>query len=430
MRRSDQSRRCRHVIEERPLADDTPSVLFTEAESLQPAFVNLVLNAAIPSGTVRGFISESIAKSGQTFASLDQLLGMLRGFFAGNLDGAFKNAPLGHLNADLLEQGAHFARYERQFLTETNRYKTEVKPNPDAVFWPNPAHPTLARPLIGAVPHAGNIPLVDKSTPIGSAGSCFASEIAYYLQLGGYNYVVTESDPRDGELPESSARWGIIFNTPSIQQLAEKAFGLRDLPRLVEQRVDGDYFQDPYRENIGFDSIDELEANRAAHITACRRAFEEVEVFILTLGLNECWQFIPDGSVISRGPKTSHHFALFRHRVLSVDENLACLQRFLDVVRAHNPALKLIVTVSPVPLLATGLADDTHVIAANGHSKAVLRTAAEELRRRNDGVYYFPSYEMVSYCLNDPWEDDTRHVKRAAVAQIMTAFKAAFAKPV
>ena len=28
-----------------------------------------------------------------------------------------------------------FCTYERQFLTETNRYKTEVKPNPDA-FWP------------------------------------------------------------------------------------------------------------------------------------------------------------------------------------------------------------------------------------------------------------------------------------------------------
>ena len=413
----------------RVMAKDMPSVLLTEAESLQPAFVNLILNAAIPSEAVNIFLREKIATSGQKFASLDQLLGMLRGFFAGNLDGSFKDAPLGHLNADLLEQAAHFARYEQQFLTERNRYKAEAKPNPDAVFWPNPAHPTLAQPLIGAIPHAGNIPLVDKSTPIGSAGSCFATEIAYYLQRSGYNYVVTESDPRDGELPESSARWGIIFNTPSIQQLAEKAFGLVDLPRLIEHRIDGDYFQDPYRENIGFDSIDELEENRAAHITACRRAFEEVEVFILTLGLNECWQFIPDGSVISRGPKTSHHFALFRHRVLSVDENLVCLQRFLDVVRARNPGLKLIVTVSPVPLLATGLADDTHVIAANGHSKAVLRTAAEELRRRNDGVFYFPSYEIVGCCLDDPWEDDTRHIKRAAVAQVMAAFEATFTKP-
>ena len=411
------------------MAEDTPSVLFTEAEVLQPAFVNLVLNAAIPSGTVRGFLKDNIAKSGQKFASLDQLFGMLRGFFAGNLDSGFKDAPLGNLNADLLEQAAHFARYERQFLAETNRYETTVKPNPDAVFWPNPTHPTLARPLIGAIPHAGNIPLVNKLTPIGSAGSCFASEIAYYLQRNGYNYVVSESEPQDGELPESSARWGIIFNTPSIQQLAEKAFGLRDLPRLIEHRVDDNSFQDPYRENIGFDSIDELEASRTAHIAACRRAFKEVEVFILTLGLNECWEFIPDGSVISRGPKTSHHFALFRHRVLSVDENIACLQRFLDVVRAHNPDLKLIVTVSPVPLLATGLADDTHVIAANGHSKAVLRTVAEEFRRRNQGVYYFPSYEMVSYCLDDPWEEDTRHVKRTAVAQIMTAFEEAFEKP-
>ncbi len=411
------------------MAKDTPSVLFTDSENLQPAFVNLVLSAAISSETVRSFLRENIAKSGQTFASLDQLLGMLRGFFAGNLDDLFKNAPLGYLNVDLLEQAAHFARYEQQFLAETNRYKTETKPNPNAVFWPNPTHPTLARPLIGAVPHAGNIPLVNKSTPIGSAGSCFASEIAYYLQRGGYNYVVTESDPRDGELPGSSARWGIIFNTPSIQQLAEKAFGLRDLPCLIEHRVDHDYFQDPYRENIGFDSIDELEANRAAHITACRQAFEKMEVFVVTLGLNECWEFIPDGSVISRGPKTSHHFALFRHRVLSVDENLACLQRFLDVVRLHNPDLKLVITVSPVPLLATGLAEDTHVISANGHSKAVLRTVAEEFRRRNDGVYYFPSYEMVGYCLDNPWEDDTRHVTRAAVDQIMTAFEATFAIP-
>ena len=93
MRRSDQGRRCRHVIEERPLADDTPSVLFTEAESLQPAFVNLVLNAAISFETVRGFLRENSVNSGQTFASLDQLLGMLLGFFARNLSGPLKTAP-------------------------------------------------------------------------------------------------------------------------------------------------------------------------------------------------------------------------------------------------------------------------------------------------------------------------------------------------
>ena len=75
------------------MPDNTPSVLFPGAESLQPAFANLVLSAAISSKTVHGFLRENIAKSGQTFASLDQLLGMLLGFFSGNFDGALKNAP-------------------------------------------------------------------------------------------------------------------------------------------------------------------------------------------------------------------------------------------------------------------------------------------------------------------------------------------------
>tara|TARA_B100002051_G_scaffold268578_1_gene298633 strand:- start:501 stop:782 length:282 start_codon:yes stop_codon:yes gene_type:complete len=81
------------VSEKRTILGGTPSVLFTGAESLQPAFVNLVLNAVISSETVHGFLHENSANSGQPFASLKQLLGMLLAFFARNLDGALKNAP-------------------------------------------------------------------------------------------------------------------------------------------------------------------------------------------------------------------------------------------------------------------------------------------------------------------------------------------------
>ena len=81
------------MSEKRTMPDDTPSVLFTGAESLQPALVNLVLNAAISSETVRGFLRKNSANSGQTFASLEQLLGMLLGFFPRNPYGALKNAP-------------------------------------------------------------------------------------------------------------------------------------------------------------------------------------------------------------------------------------------------------------------------------------------------------------------------------------------------
>ena len=158
-----------------------------------------------------------------------------------------------------------------------------------------------------------------------------------------------------------------------------------------------------------------------------REGFLKSEVFIITLGLNECWEYMPDGSVISRNPSSSKALnALLRHKVLTVEENVANVQRFIDVIRAHNPNFKLIVSVSPIPFLATGLARTTHVVTANGHSKAVLRVAAEELVKRNKDVHYLPSFELVTSCIKDAWEDDQRHVKRSSVDRVMTLFDAMF----
>ena len=127
------------------------------------------------------------------------------------------------------------------------------------------------------------------------------------------------------------------------------------------------------------------------------------EYFVVTLGLNECWEYIPDRSVISRNPQACNFRPLLRPRVLSVEENIDNIQRLFDIVRAHNHDFKLIVSVSPVPFLATWQGNDTHVVTANTHSKAVLRVAAAELARRNDGIFYFPSFEMVTVCTANPW---------------------------
>ena len=155
----------------------------------------------------------------------------------------------------------------------------------------------------------------------------------------------------------------------------------------------------------------------------------ETPTHLITLGLNECWEFVADGSASSRKPKSPAHFALFRHRVLDVAENVANLQTFLDILRAHNPEIELIVSVSPVPFMATGLGARSHVVVANAHSKAVLRVAAEEFVNANKGVYYFPSYEMVMHGIHDPWQADQRHVAPEAVARIMQLFESTFVRP-
>ena len=99
------------------------------------------------------------------------------------------------------------------------------------------------------------------------------------------------------------------------------------------------------------------------------------------------------------------------------------MQAFLDILRNYNPTAQVIVTVSPVPFIATGLAATTHVVTANMHSKAVLRVAAEKFVHVNEGVHYFPSFEMVMHCLKDPWDADQRHIKPNAIKRIMSLFE-------
>ncbi len=310
-------------------------------------------------------------------------------------------------------------------------YSKEGKANPDAVFWPDPTRQSGARSLFTELPYARSYGLIDQQTPIGSAGSCFAVEIAHRLQSDGFGYVVTEPHQvGESGFSNSCARWGIIFNTPSFRQLVEKAFGHRSLPRIVwSMPKDGqNAFLDPFREDIVFHTIEEYEANYDAHLDAARQALLTAKVFVLTLGMNEIWRLKSDGSVFSRAPwRIAAN--LVETKVLTVEENLQELQTMLNVWRRYNPDIQFILSVSPVPLHATFRGEEFHVLAANCHSKSLLRVVAEEFAARNHGVYYFPSYEVVMYGVQNAWEPDQRHVSRHAVDHVMELFNLMFVKP-
>ncbi len=118
--------------------------------------------------------------------------------------------------------------------------------------------------------------------------------------------------------------------------------------------------------------------------------------------------------------------ALLGRKVLTVDDNIRELQRLVDAWRPFNPDVRIILTVSPIPLLATFRSDECNVVVANCHSKSVLRVAAEEFAARNDGVTYFPAYEAVLYGTRQPFREDGRHVSRQALDRVMTMFRETF----
>jgi hypothetical protein len=402
----------------------------------QDEMLTMHLDAIFRDASFKTFIREEIAAEDASIDSQKDLIG----FISARLAELISADPVS-LGFTPSEQFAAVSAHQRRVQDNIETYSLDAKPNPSGVYWPNPTR-EAGQSLFNTLPYLQPLNLISKETPVGSAGSCFGEEIAYAFQKNGFNYVVTEHEDHDGKgvffsgydssnpYSRFSANWGIIFNTPSFRQLAEKAFGLRTLPRvLFEQDLGGKpLIGDPYREGVFFLSEEAYDANQASHIAAARDVFLKSEVMIITLGLNECWEFIPDGSVFSLSPRIADLMGLVRPKVLTVQENVDNIQAFIDIIREHNPTMKLIISVSPIPFVATARAKELHVIEANAHSKAVLRVAADELVRANKDVFYFPSYELVTTCMENPWTEDQRHVSRETVAKVMGMFNALYVK--
>jgi len=370
-----------------------------------------------------------------TINSIPEVLKVLKNSFKNSINWS---GYIPECDAKHLQQ---LASFEENALKSQAVYSDTGKPRAKSIFWPNPAHPKHPSSRYQTLPYVTKHPFIDKFTSIGSAGSCFAIEIARALQEQEFNYVITERPDDikqgvivDGYKPGSpyahgSFNSGIQFNTINFRHLVEKAFSTRDFePLLIKQQdaAGNTYYCDPYREDIFFTSIEAYQKDVPKHRAAIRQALETCEVFILTPGLNECWEF-NDGTVMARNPRGAT-YPYAKPKTLTVQENIDNLQLFFDMVRQHNPNFKLILSLSPVPFLATGRANTHHVIEANCHSKSTLRVAIDEVVKNNEDVYYLPSYEYVTYCSKNAWLEDDRHVQRSTVKEIIAMFSDIFYK--
>jgi hypothetical protein len=151
----------------------------------------------------------------------------------------------------------------------------------------------------------------------------------------------------------------------------------------------------------------------------------EMDVFVFTLGLTEGWRARFDGSVFPLAPGVAggspdpdeYEFVNF-----SVDEIRADLHAVIARLKAINPACRVMLTVSPVPLIATF--EPRNALVATSYSKSVLRVVADEMWREYAHVDYFPSYEIItgSYNRGAYFAEDLREVTPEGVAHVMRTF--------
>ncbi|MFJ9532146.1 GSCFA domain-containing protein [Herbaspirillum sp. NPDC101396] len=208
---------------------------------------------------------------------------------------------------------------------------------------------------------------ISKSTRFFTMGSCFARNISASLNKNGFNSTHMEISE--------------YINTT----FANKAF----VDWLSTGKVDG---------AIG-DRIHELlppgwnAQNTLEKIT-------NTDVFILTLGVAPAFFDRATGDFVLPRPTALNSRVLaekYEYRTTSVQENVDNVLYLINFIRRLAPDVKLVITVSPVPLIASF--EFESCIAADCLSKSTMRLVAHQVVNQSGlkDIIYWPSFEVFRW---------------------------------
>ena len=303
---------------------------------------------------------------------------------------------------------------------------------PDFCFW--------SRSMTSPAPFqidpftADGIEKISVHHKVSTMGSCFAQHLGRFIANSGLYFfrpemggdLLSDDERKKQNYGIFSARYGNIYTVKQLVQLFDRAFN--NFSPAENTWNLGDRFVDPFRPQVepeGFLDENSLIQDRISHLAHVREIFLKSDYLILTLGLTEGWRSKVDGAVFPIAPgvhggrydPAKHEFINF-----SVSEIEADLELFIDQLKAVNPTIKIILTVSPVPLAATY--ERRHVWVSTTYSKAVLRVVADSVERNQKNVIYFPSYEIITSpaTMGLYYDDDLRQVRDVGVKHVMRVF--------
>jgi tetratricopeptide (TPR) repeat protein len=123
-------------------------------------------------------------------------------------------------------------------------------------------------------------------------------------------------------------------------------------------------------------------------------------VFILTLGVAAAFFDRATGDFVLPRPSALNSRALaekYLFRTASVQENVDNVLHLLRFIRSISPDIRIVVTVSPVPLLASF--EHESAVQADCLSKSTMRLVAHEVVNNSglSNILYWPSFEVFRW---------------------------------
>lgn len=304
----------------------------------------------------------------------------------------------------------------------------------DSCFWSR----AMLNPAPGQIDPVVKSKIILPEQKVATMGSCFAQHLAQHIQSSGLNYFVAETAPTGMDAQEAklrnygvfSARYGNVYTVRQATQLFDRAFGYFSPADDVWEKENG--YADAFRPQIephAFATEAQVRASAKEHLQHVRDVFTHCDWLVFTLGLTEGWRSKKDGAVypiapgVSGGQFDPKKYEFVNFTAQEVQADLELLVRNLTKV---NPKAQVLLTVSPVPLIATY--EKRHVWVSTTFSKAALRVAADAVERQFDNVLYFPAYEVITSPATGGryYADDLRQVTELGVKHVMRLFSKHF----
>lgn len=173
-------------------------------------------------------------------------------------------------------------------------------------------------------------------------------------------------------------------------------------------------------------SYDRCIEKRRKEIEKIYKHLLDSDLLVITLGYIESWTMKENDKVyyLNRFPGVSElkqkpdKYSFVR---LGVEDFISLIEESLLELKRVNKKIKILLTVSPVPISATFM-PNYDCIVANSISKNVLLTTAIYLSEKYNFIDYFPSYEVALSMGINAFKSDLIHIRNEVVNLIVNYF--------
>ncbi|MDF1698972.1 MAG: GSCFA domain-containing protein [Saprospiraceae bacterium] len=232
-------------------------------------------------------------------------------------------------------------------------------------------------------------------------GSCFSDNIGKKLIQHGFS---TRSNP-----------FAIIFNPVSIARMITRVLNETRVKKEELSNIMQRYFHYDFHSSFDHTVPDLVLENINYALSSNQQFIKEVDTVIITLGTSIVYRHIESNTIVSNCHKVPGN--QFDKEMLSIEHMKGELLKCINNLQKLNPGIKIILTVSPVRHTKEGVIE-------NSLSKARLIALSHALVQENEGVSYFPAFELMMDELRDYrfYEADLIHPNQQAIDIIWSRF--------